>query len=44
MNSGIVIQPDTSIVQRAYDYDTSLVDGMYFKDEGDEGHDWGVIS
>ena len=37
-----MIEPDTSIVKKAYDYDTSLVDGMYFRD--DLSHNWGVIS
>ena len=41
---GKVIEPDTSIVERAYKYDTSLVDGMYFEhEEGDVNHNWGVI-
>ena len=31
--AGKVIEPDTSIVKRAYSYDTSLVDGMHFRDD-----------
>ena len=39
---GRVIEPDTNIVIRAYSYDTSLVDGMTFR-EG-ESHNWDIIS
>ena len=39
---GRVIEPDTNIVYRAYSYDTSLVDGMTFRE--DDSHSWDIIS
>lgn len=42
LQPGRVVEPDTNIVKRAYKYDTSLVDGMNFKD--DFSHNWGVIT
>ena len=39
---GKVIEPDLTIVERAWTYDTSLVDCIHYQDF--EGHNWNVVA
>ena len=37
-----VVEPDTSIVEKAWHYDTSLIDCIHYQEK--EGHSWGSIA